>query len=101
MKTKLLVAAAITVTFAGSALADFYVIEDQTTHKCTIVSQPQKPMPSMTEVIVGDSVYNSQQEAEVAMRTDKTCAATPMGSSSSTTTPNPRGPSATPPRPYR
>jgi hypothetical protein len=101
MKTKLLVAAAITVTFAGSALADFYVIEDQTTHKCTIVSQPQKPMPSMTEVIVGDSVYNSQQEAEVAMRTDKTCANTPMGSGSTTTTPNPRGPSATPPRPYR
>ena len=100
MKTKFLVAAAITVTFAGSALADFYVIEDQTTHKCTIVSQPQKPMPSMTEVIVGDSVYNSQQEAEVAMRTAQTCAATPMGSGSSTTTPNPRGP-ATPPRPYR
>src|SRR3974390_3037856 len=43
MKTKLLVAAAITVTFAGSALADFYVVENQTTHKCTIVSHNQRP----------------------------------------------------------
>ena len=100
MKTKLLVAAAIAVTFTGSALADFYVMEDQTTHKCSIVSQNQQPMPSMTETIVGGSGYNSQQEAEVAMRTAQTCAATPMGSGSSTTTPNPRGP-ATPPRPYR
>ena len=96
MKTKLLVAAAITTTFAGSALADFYVIEDQSTHKCTIVSQNGQPMPSMTETVVGGSGYNSQQEAEVAMRTAKDCASTPMGSGSSITTPNPSGP-----RPYR
>jgi hypothetical protein len=101
MKTKLLVAAAITVTFAGSALADFYVVEDQTTHKCTIVSQNQQPMPSMTETVVGDSGYNTQQEAEVAMRTAKDCSNTPMGSGSSTTTPSPSGPSATQRRPYR
>ena len=95
MKTKLLVVAATTVTFAGSALADFYVIEDQTTHKCTILSQNYKPMPDMTQTIVGDSVYNTQQEAEVAMRADRACANTPMGSGS----PNPG--SATPSRRYR
>ena len=98
MKTKLLVAAAITVTFSGPALADFsyYVIEDQSTHKCTIVSQNGQPMPSMTETVVGGSGYNSQQEAEVAMRTAKDCAGTPMGGGSGMMTPNPSGP-----RPYR
>jgi hypothetical protein len=97
VKTNFFVAAMITVTYAPPAVADFYVIENQATHKCTIVSQNYKPMPDMTERVVGNSVYNNRQEAEVAMRTDKACSSTPMGGGIAT--PNAGG--GNPPRPYR
>jgi hypothetical protein len=57
MKTTFVVVVAITVTLAGSALADSYVIENQITHKCSIVSQNDKPMPNMNERIVRYGLY--------------------------------------------
>ena len=87
MKTKLSLAAAITVTLVGSAYADFYVVENQSTHKCTVVVQ--QPMPGMIDMLVGDGGYKSQQEAEVAMRTAFACSNTPIGSGSAATTSGP------------
>lgn len=81
---RIILAAAIAVTYAGSAVADFYVVENQSTHKCTIVTQ--EPMPGTLDTVVGDGVYKSRQEAEVAMWTAKACSNTPMGSGSSSTT---------------
>jgi hypothetical protein len=83
MKAKLLFAAVMIVTLAGSAHADFYVVENQSTHTCTVVTQ--QPMPGMIDRVVGDAGYKSQQEAEFAMRGALACSNTPAGNSSSTT----------------
>ena len=84
MRAKLLVATAVTVMLAGSAHADFYVVENQSTHKCSIVSQ--QPMPGTIDTAVGDAGYKSQQEAEAAMRSALACSNTPIGSGSTPTT---------------
>jgi hypothetical protein len=77
MKAPFLTAAAITVVMAGSAHADYYVVENQSTHKCTVVNQ--EPMSGMIDTLVGNEGYRSQQEAETAMRSALACANTPMG----------------------
>lgn len=84
MKAQLLLAAAITVALGHAAYADFYVVEDQSSHRCTIVNQ--EPMPGTMNRTVGDDSYRSRQEAENAMRTALACANTPMGGGPSTTT---------------
>jgi hypothetical protein len=83
MKAKLLLASVLTLTFAGSAFADFYVVENPTTHKCSIVSQ--KPTTT-TETVVGNTVYKTRQEAESGMKTVKVCSDSTTGSGSTTTT---------------
>ncbi len=83
MKAKLLLAGALTLAFAGSAFADFYVVENPTTHKCSIVSQ--KPTTT-TETVVGDTVYKTRQEAESGMKTVKVCSESTTGSGSTSTT---------------
>ena len=87
MKTKLLLTAVMTLTLASSGYADFYVVEDQSTHKCTVVSQ--QPMPGMMDRVVGDGGYKSQQQAEAAMRSALACFNTPMGTGPTTTTSGP------------
>jgi hypothetical protein len=70
---KLLVAATL-VAFATPALAqsDFYIVQDTTTKKCTIVDK--KPTVT-TQTVVGPSgtVYKSRAEAETGMKTVKVC----------------------------
>ena len=83
MKAPILLAGAIVVAFTGTAMADFYVVENPTTHKCTVVSQ--KPTTT-TETVVGNTVYKTQSEAEAGMKTIKVCSDTTTGSGSSTTT---------------
>ena len=87
MRTHVLLATVMTVTLARSAYADFYVIEDQSTHRCTIVNQ--QPLPGTMNKTVGDDGYRSQQEAENAMRTALACAGTPMGPGANSTTSSP------------
>jgi hypothetical protein len=84
MKKEVLIAAAITVATVGSAYADFYVVEDQSTHRCTIVNQ--EPRPGTMNRTVGDDSFRSQQEAENAMRSALACANTPMGGGPGSTT---------------
>lgn len=85
MKAQLFLAAAVTLALTGSARADFYVVEDQSTHRCMIVSQ--EPMPGTMNRMVGDDSYRSQQEAENAMRSALACANSPM-SGPGNTSPN-------------
>jgi|GEM_PF-1650637 len=92
MNPKLLLAAAITATFAGSSHADFYVVENQSTHKCSVVIQ--QPSPGTIDRVVGEDGYTSQQEAEAAMRNELACANTPTGGNSATTTSGPPSPAA-------
>jgi hypothetical protein len=62
-------ALAITAAYAQPA-AGFYVVQDATTKKCTIVDQ--KPTTTTTTV-VGDGVYKTRTEAETGMKSIKVC----------------------------
>ena len=74
MKTKLLFAAAITACLVAPAFAadEFYVVQDTTTKKCTIVDK--KPIATnMTVVSPSGTIYKSRTEAETGMKTIKVC----------------------------
>lgn len=71
MRNKVLIAAAGFVAFATPALADFYIVQDTSTKRCSVVEQ--RPT-TQTSVIVGDGkVYTSRTEAEGALKTVKVC----------------------------
>jgi hypothetical protein len=86
MLIKHVLALAAVAAFASPSLADFYVVQDTSTKRCTIVEQ--RPTTSTT-VIVGDGkVFTSRSEAETAMRSVEVCSSgtTGAGGSSTTTT---------------
>jgi hypothetical protein len=66
----LVISAALVIPAA--AQATFYIVQDTTTKRCTVVKE--RPT-SQTMVIVGDSgkVYTTEAEAQSAMRTIKVC----------------------------
>jgi hypothetical protein len=72
MRIKLLVTAAGLAAFATPSLAaEFFIVQDTTTKRCTIVEQ--RPT-SQTTVIVGpEMAYTTRSEAEGAMKTVKIC----------------------------
>lgn len=57
-------------TVAGSAMADFYVVRDASTKKCTIVDS--KPTTTTTTV-VDNGTFKTKTEAETGMKTMKVC----------------------------
>ncbi|WP_424631985.1 hypothetical protein [Bradyrhizobium sp. SYSU BS000235] len=64
---------AIASLIVGSAIAqatEFYVVQDSSTKRCTIVDK--KPTTTTT-VVVGNGVYKTRTEAETAMKTVKVC----------------------------
>ena len=62
MRCRMLVLAAGLAALATPALADFYIVQDSGTKRCSIVEQ--RPT-TQTSVIVGDGkVYTSRTEAE-------------------------------------
>ena len=71
MRKYLLAACAASFAFAAQAqTAEFYIVQDASTKKCTIVDK--KPTVTTTTV-VGDGVYKTRTEAETAMKTVKVC----------------------------
>ena len=56
-------------TQAASA-AEFYIVRDATTKKCTVVDT--KPTTT-TITVVGDGVYKTKTEADSAVKTTKVC----------------------------
>lgn len=72
MKKLMLAACAASFAFAAQAqtATEFYVVQDTSTKKCTIVDK--KPTVTTTTV-VGDGVYKTRTEAETAMKTVKVC----------------------------
>jgi hypothetical protein len=57
--------------FAGTAVAaEFYVVRDATTKKCTVVDT--KPTTTTTTV-VDNGTFKTKTEAETSMRTMKVC----------------------------
>jgi hypothetical protein len=61
------------VVLASPALAqEFYIVQDTSTKKCTIVDK--KPtVTSMTVVSPAGTIYKSRSEAETGMKTVKVC----------------------------
>ena len=64
--------------------AEFYVVQDSTSKRCTIVEQ--KPTTSTTVVVGGGQVYTSRTEAETALKSVEVCTSGMSTGSSSTTT---------------
>ncbi|MBV8753069.1 MAG: hypothetical protein JO328_09430 [Hyphomicrobiales bacterium] len=69
--SKLLVAA-VALSFATPAFADYYIVHDSTTKKCTITES--RPTVATTKVVGPDgTVYKTREEATSAMKTVKVC----------------------------
>jgi hypothetical protein len=67
----LLVATVLLAGFVSPATAaEFWVVQDSGTKKCTIVEQ--KPTTSTT-VVIGNSAFKTRTEAESSMKTTKVC----------------------------
>ena len=72
MKIRLIAAAALVASFAAPAFAadEFYVVQDTSTKKCTIVDKK----PTTTTVTqIGPVAFKTRQEAESGMKTIKVC----------------------------
>jgi hypothetical protein len=83
MRLKYIVAGVALAAFVTPAMADFYVVQDNSTKRCTIVEQ--KPTTSTT-VVVGSGTFTSRTEAETAMKRTEVCTSDGAASSSTTTT---------------
>lgn len=70
---RLALIAAIAVAFSASAVAqtaEFYVVQDTQTKRCTIVDK--RPTVTTTTV-VSNGVFKTRAEAEAGMKTIKVC----------------------------
>jgi hypothetical protein len=71
MLRKILIACAVTLGLTAPTLAaEFYVVQDAGTKKCTIVDK--KPTTTTT-TIVDNGTFKTKTEAETGMKTMKVC----------------------------
>jgi hypothetical protein len=85
MSLKYVVAVAALAALATPvAAAEFYVVQDATSKRCTIVEQ--RPTTSTTVVVGGGKVYTSRTEAETALRSVEVCSSGMSTGSTTTTT---------------
>ena len=66
----ILAGAVLAAAFVSPALADFFIVQDATTKRCTIVEQ--RPAPGIG-VVIGDRGFGVRVEAENHMRTVEVC----------------------------
>ena len=71
MKTKLLVAGLVLIGLSSPVLADYYVVQDVKTKKCTIVEK--KPTTTTTVTQVGPVAFKTREEATAGMTKEKIC----------------------------
>jgi len=71
---KRIIVAAMALGFATPALADFYILQDTGTKKCTIAQSPPI-VSSQTVVNPNGAIYKTEQEATTAMKSAKACEA--------------------------
>jgi uncharacterized membrane protein len=72
--TRIVLAGALAAALCGSAYAqtaEFYVVQDTTTKKCTIVDK--KPTATTTVVVGDGKVFKTRTEAEAGMKSIKVC----------------------------
>ena len=73
---KVLLSAAVLAMVAGSAMAQtagssWYIVQDTSTKKCTVVSE--RPTTTTMTVVGDGKVYTTRQEAESAVKTTTVC----------------------------
>src|SRR5262245_55846703 len=96
MRIKLLIATAGLVAFATPSLAaEYWIVQDTTTHRCSIVEQ--RPTTKTITVVGPGTAYTTRTEAEGAMKTVKVCKS--GGTVGGPAAPAPRGPAVAPPPP--
>jgi hypothetical protein len=72
MKRLTVTAALVAFAFPALAQSSFFIVQDATTKKCTIVSE--KPTTTTTTVVGPAGVtYTTRAEAEAGMKTVKVC----------------------------
>jgi hypothetical protein len=71
MKAKIALAAISSIAFATPVLADFYVVQDASTKKCTVVTE--KPKTSTSVKILGTTVFKTESEAGDYVKKTKVC----------------------------
>jgi hypothetical protein len=71
VKTQIVLAAVLVTGFAATpALADYYIVQEPTTKRCTIVEQ--RPTNPGIGVVIGD-VFSARVAAEDRMKTTEVC----------------------------
>lgn len=68
---KILLGLAVASATAVPALADYYIIQEPTTHRCRIVEE--RPSGPNIGVIIGERGFGVRAEAESHMRTVEVC----------------------------
>jgi hypothetical protein len=58
--------AVLSIGFTAPALADYYVVQDATTKKCTVVTE--KPKESTSVKVLGTTIFKSESEAVTTSR---------------------------------
>jgi hypothetical protein len=71
MKIRTVLALAVLVGVASPAWADFYVVQDVKTKKCTIVDKA--PTTTTTVTRVGSMTFKTREEATSGMAKEKVC----------------------------
>ena len=72
MRIRLLIAAAGLVAFVTPSLAaEYYIVQDTTTKRCTIVEQ--RPTTQTMTIVGPGTAYTTRTEAEAGMKTVKVC----------------------------
>jgi hypothetical protein len=67
-----IISVALAAAFATPALAaEFYIVQDSGTKRCTIVDK--KPTVTTSVVVGGGTVYTTRTEAQTAMKIVKVC----------------------------
>jgi hypothetical protein len=78
MKTRILLAGALVLGFAGTAMADEYYVVTGPEHHCTVTTT----RPADREVVtqIGPLAFKSREEAEDRIKQTKVCGDTTTGS---------------------
>jgi sporulation protein YlmC with PRC-barrel domain len=84
MKRGLLASAALLMAVSTASAAEFYVVQDTSTKRCSIVEQ--RPSGDRMSVVSGTTVYPSRGEAESAMKSASICRASAAAPAPATTT---------------
>ena len=85
MKTRILLAGALALGFASTAMADeYYVVENPSTHHCTITTT--KPADKEVVTQIGPLAFKTREEAQDRIKQTKVCSeSVGSGGGSSTT----------------